>query len=98
MILNFDYGYFEHKDLLQTFFEANDLNGIFMQDDRTIDGVMHSFLIIMTADADTEMKLTFMGIRHAGIRNMFDDYLLKFGPPLVPVTYRNQQLRNASIS
>jgi hypothetical protein len=92
MILQTDFGYFEHKDLLATFCRANEVQADFIQDQRTIDGVMHSFLTILVLDSDSEQKLTWLGFKHAGILNMLHDYLKKCNvDTFEPITVRNQR-------
>lgn len=69
----------DHLELIKIFLEANELNAIANEDEIIIRGVIHKALSIVVWDEDSEIKLTFMGVRHAGVLNMLDDYLLKCG-------------------
>jgi hypothetical protein len=83
-----------HLELMRIFFKANDLRGIIVHNKKVmIRGVEHTFLHFETDFEETELKLTFMALRHAGIRNMFDDFLLKCSIPvdaLQPKSFHQQ--------
>jgi hypothetical protein len=46
-----------------------------------IRGRFHMCLQLESKFDDTSVALTFLGLRHCGIQNMLDDYLMKCGVP-----------------
>ena len=86
----------EHLELIKIFMKANDLVGVVITETPVeIRGKIHTCLSLESTVESTSVALTFMGIRHSGILNMLDDYLLKCGVPpdaLQPATiYRQLQ-------
>lgn len=69
----------EHLELIKIFFKANELIGSINPVEIIIRGVHHNVLELEFKDEDSEIKVTYMGVVHAGILNMFDDYLMKCG-------------------
>lgn len=84
----------KHTDLMHIFFKANELVGIVTEEYPVeIRGRNHMMLRFTVTYEPTAVALTFLGIRHAGIKNMFDDYLIKCGVPidaLQPASYHRQ--------
>lgn len=71
-----------HLELINIFIKANDLVGIVVSSEPyEINGRFHMTLRLTPTFEDTSATLTFMGIRHSGILNMLDDYLIKCGVP-----------------
>lgn len=71
---------FDHLELIKIFIEANDLDGVVAYpQDLNIRGVIHRVISVKSLDEDSNVKLTFLGIRHSGVINMLYDYLLKCG-------------------
>lgn len=83
-----------HLELMKIFFKANDLIGVVIEEyPMEIRGRCHTMLRFTITNNETDLALTFMGVRHAGIKNMFDDYLLKCGvevDALQPASYHRQ--------
>lgn len=83
-----------HRSLIHTFILANELDGIYVEESSTeIRGNYHKVLALRCESEDSQIKLTFMGLRHSGILNMLDDYLLKCGikwDALKPASYMRQ--------
>src|ERR1700756_229037 len=72
----------KHKELIHIFVKANELVGAVVSEYPVeVRGRHHMCLRIESTFVDTDVALTFMGVRHAGIKNMFDDYLLRCGVP-----------------
>lgn len=72
----------EHSALVSLFMEANELNfevGAYTQ---TEDGQTHQCIRLSTSDTDAESKIIMMGIRHSGVKNMLDHYLLRCAVPV----------------
>lgn len=71
---------YEHLELIKIFMEANELTGVIIRPaDLEIRGIIHRVIELDSTDEDTSSKLTFMGLRHYGVLNMLDDFLLKCG-------------------
>lgn len=71
---------YDHLALMQIFVDANELTGVILRPaDLTVRGIIHRVIELESTNEDTSMKLTYLGIRHYGILNMFDDYLIKCG-------------------
>lgn len=71
-----------HLELINIFIKANDLVGIVVSSEPyEINGRFHMTLRLTSTFKDTSATLTFMGVRHSGILNMLDDYLIKCGVP-----------------
>ena len=69
-----------HKELILIFFKANELIGMVVTEEPIeIRGRFHMVLRLESTFQGTSEALTFMGIRHCGVLNMLDDYLLKCG-------------------
>lgn len=69
-----------HQPLIVIFLKANDLVGVVVtQEVLEIRGKKHGVLQLESTVEDTSIALTVMGLRHCGILNMLDDYLLKCG-------------------
>jgi hypothetical protein len=83
-----------HKELMIIFFKANELTGVVINEfPIEIRGRYHMMLQFEVTYEPTEISLTFMGLRHCGVLNMFDDYLLKCGievSALQPKSYHRQ--------
>jgi hypothetical protein len=85
----------DHIELIKIFVEANELietNVIEREVD--IRGKKHRMLTLHTFNEDSATKLTFMGLRHAGVLNMLDDFLLKCDVSplnLQPASIRTQE-------
>ena len=70
----------KHLELIKIFVKANDLVGIVIKEvPYEVRGRFHMCLQLETTFEDSAEALTFMGIRHCGVKNMLDDYLLKCG-------------------
>ncbi len=68
----------DHIELIKIFMQANELYHVdILVKKRSIDGLDYLYLDIITLDEQDAEKLTFMGIRHSGVLNMLDDYLMK---------------------
>lgn len=84
----------KHTKLMHIFFKANELVGVVVEEYPVeIRGRHHMMLRFNITYEPSAVALTFMGVRHAGIKNMFDDYLMKCGVPvdaLQPASYHRQ--------
>ena len=84
----------EHLELIKIFIDANELVGIVIRQVPMEYNKRHHMVLQLESTHDlTSEKLTFMGYRHSGVLNMFDDYLLKCGVPhdaLKPKSYYRQ--------
>jgi hypothetical protein len=70
----------EHLELIKIFLDANKLDGITATEHiLEIRGVKHNVIRLISVKEESSIALTFMGVIHAGVLNMFDDYLLKCG-------------------
>src|SRR3954468_19512056 len=83
-----------HIELIKIFFQANDLTGVnITEGTMEVRGRHHMVLQLESTYEPTSVALTFMGVRHCGVLNMLDDYLLKCGVPmdaLQPKSYHRQ--------
>jgi len=83
-----------HLELIKIFFKANELVGMnITEDTMEVRGRYHMVLQLESTYEPTSIALTFMGVRHCGVLNMLDDYLLKCGVPmdaLQPKSYHRQ--------
>ena len=90
-----------HIELIKIFLQANQLTHTdVMCVKRSIDNIEYEFLDIVTLDEDDNEKLTYMGLIHSGILNMFDDYLIKCGIPwdfLPPRDYRDHEANRDAV-
>lgn len=69
-----------HKELIKIFLEANELVGVeITEEPLEMRGRFHMVLRLNSRFEGTSETFTFMDIRHCGILNMLDDYLLKCG-------------------
>jgi len=69
-----------HKELIKIFLKANELEGVEITEEPfELRGRFHMVLRLNSKFEGTSETFTFMGIRHCGILNMLDDYLLKCG-------------------
>jgi hypothetical protein len=69
---NISYGY---VSLLNTFFEANELNVVCEESDK------QTTTLKFDDNSDTALKITLMSCRHMGFENMLCDYLINCGVP-----------------
>lgn len=70
----------KHKELIKIFIKANELYGVYVVEHPfDVRGRLHMGLRLESTREDSIETLTFMGLRHCGIQNMLDDYLLKCG-------------------
>lgn len=68
----------DHIELIKIFIEANELVEMqVIEREVNIRGKNHRMITLFTLNEDTSTKLTFMGLRHAGVLNMLDDFLIK---------------------
>lgn len=85
----------KHIELIEIFLKANELVGATVYEyPMEIRGRHHMCLRIESKFEDTDVALTFMGVRHTGIKNMLDDYLMKCGVPvsqLIPSSIKRQE-------
>jgi hypothetical protein len=83
-----------HKELIIIFLKANELVGVVIKEVPVeIRGRFHMMLQLESTYEPTSEILTFMGFKHCGVLNMFDDYLLKCGvgpDELQPKSYHRQ--------
>lgn len=83
-----------HLALIKVFFEANNMASVNVSDALSIiRGQSHKIIQLSWDDYDIDEKLTLMSLRHSGVQNMLDHYLLKCGVPwneLEPKTYYRQ--------
>jgi len=83
-----------HEELIKIFLKANILEDVVVQHvDWEVRGRTHRVLELRTDNEETGLQFTFMGVKHSGILNMFDDYLLKCGvgqTELKPKTWHRQ--------
>jgi len=83
-----------HLELIKIFFKANELVGVnIKQATMEVRGRHHMVIHLETTYEPTSIALTFMGVRHCGVLNMLDDYLLKCGvalDALQPKSYHRQ--------
>jgi len=83
-----------HLELIKIFFKANELVGVvFKEATMEVRGRHHMVIHIESTYEPTDIALTFMGVRHCGVLNMFDDYLIKCGvslDALQPKSYHRQ--------
>jgi len=83
-----------HLELIKIFIKANELVGVVIKETPfEIRGRFHMGLQLESIYEPTSETFTFMGFRHCGILNMFDDYLLKCGIPcdaIKPKSYHRQ--------
>jgi hypothetical protein len=83
-----------HKELITIFLKANNLVGIVIREyPLEIRGRFHMVLQLESTYEPSAEALTFLGFRHSGVLNMFDDYLLKCGvepDALQPKSYYRQ--------
>lgn len=84
---------YAHRSLLDTFFEANDLD---VKVERRRAHPVDKINIIYEDNSETAMSLTFMGIVHLGVENMLCDYLQRCGirPDLIGTFVLNRQVSN----
>lgn len=69
-----------HIELIKIFIKANDLVGIVITEaPHEVRGRFHMCLQLESTFEDTSVALTLMGVRHCGVKNMLDDYLLRCG-------------------
>jgi hypothetical protein len=70
----------EHSELIKIFLNANDLDGVRVESyDQDVNGILHLCIkLVIDSDDDSE-KLTAMGLRNYGVKNMLDHFLLKCG-------------------
>jgi hypothetical protein len=67
-----------HLELIKIFIKANDLLGVEVNEvPLEIRGKFHMVLQLDCKYDESAQQLSLMGLRHSGILNMFDDYLLK---------------------
>lgn len=84
-----------HLELLRVFMKANDLDIYVNEANVEIRGKSHKMIRLESAHEPAIQALTFLGLKHAGVLNMFDDFLLKCGvgvTELQPVSYYRQSL------
>ncbi len=83
-----------HVELIKIFLEANELVGVVIKEaTMEVRGRHHMVIHLESTYEPTAIALTFMGVRHCGVLNMLDDYLLKCGVPLdalQPKSYHRQ--------
>ena len=83
-----------HMELIKIFIKANDLTGIVINEvPWEVNGRFHMVLQLDAVYEPSAEALTFLGFRHCGVLNMFDDYLLKCGvapDALQPKSYHRQ--------
>ena len=84
----------KHLELIKIFIKANDLTGIIVKEvPWEVRGRFHMVLQLDAVYEPSAEALTFLGFRHCGVLNMFDDYLLKCGVApnaLQPKSYQRQ--------
>jgi hypothetical protein len=84
----------EHLELIKIFLKANELVGVVITEELwEVNGRFHMVLQLESTCDLTSTAITFLGIRHSGVLNMFDDYLIKCGVPvdaLQPKSYHRQ--------
>lgn len=68
-----------HLELIKIFVKANELAVDVRADTLTVRKYNHKIIILEPKDEESAMSLTYMGVVHAGVLNMLDDYLLKCG-------------------
>ena len=69
-----------HIELIRIFLKANELDGVIVREvPYELRNWYHRCIQLESCNEDSSIALTFMGVRHAGVLNMFDDYLLKCG-------------------
>ena len=69
---------FSYKDLISTFFSANDLNVIITEYEES--GGL--YIRLTYENEDTIYKIGYMSIVHLGLENMLCDYLCRCGIPV----------------
>lgn len=69
------YGY---ATLIDTFFKANDLNVVVIEDRTGYVSPKH-ITLEYEDNSDTALSITIMSIRHLGLENMLCDYLIRCG-------------------
>lgn len=70
----------EHSNLIEIFFEANEMPGVSIEKyDQEINQVLHSCIKLVVRDDESAERLTAMGLRNYGVKNMLDHYLLRCG-------------------
>jgi hypothetical protein len=83
-----------HKELIKIFLKANELDAVTISEEPLgINGRLHMVIGLKCTHEPTAEALTFMGLRHCGVLNMLDDYLLKCGvfpDALQPVSINRQ--------
>jgi len=83
-----------HIELIKIFLKANDLVGVEINEvPMEVNGRFHMVIQLESKYEPTSHSLTFMGLRHCGILNMLDDFLLKCGvlhDALQPKSYHRQ--------
>jgi len=69
-----------HLELIRIFLEANDIIGVVInQVPHEVRGRFHMVLQLDITYEPAAESLTFLGLKHCGVLNMLDDYLLKCG-------------------
>jgi len=83
-----------HVELIKIFLKANELVGVNIKEaTMEVRGRHHMVIHLESTYEPTSIAFTFMGVRHSGVLNMLDDYLLKCGVPmdaLQPKSYHRQ--------
>lgn len=84
-----------HAELLKLFFKANELEQSVKVRyyDKDINGIFHK-MIVLVCEAPGQSTLTYMALRHSGIENMLEHFLLACGvepDALKPASYHRQE-------
>lgn len=72
----------EHAELIKTFFTANNFQSAVVATYDEPETFGQTRMLCVWLDEDDMSGLGFMGLKHAGAKNMLDDYLLKCGVPV----------------
>ncbi len=70
---------FEHQALIRIFFDANNMESVDVLEYVDPDQYGNQTMISIFYEDEFSGQLSFMALRHAGIPNMLDHYLLKCG-------------------
>lgn len=83
-----------HLELIKIFIKANELTGVeVIEYPVELRGRHHMCIRLESTYEDSSAALTYLGFRHMGVKNMFDDYLIRCGVApydLNPNSYHTQ--------
>jgi hypothetical protein len=69
----------KHKELIITFFQANNFKDVRVLTYNDINKYGTQEIIRLFYNTEEGVDITFMALRHSGVQNMLDDFLMKCG-------------------